>query len=297
MQSLAPIRTVRITNQHDLALAVHGWSDQGDPLLLVHGFGLSARVWDFVVPRLIEGNKVLGLDARGHGESQYDPQFRYHHINLGRDIASVLDALSIDSATLVAHSTAGHAAIGYAARFPERVRALVLIEAGAELPRRGSGGVSPETRENFASPAEFETELGDRHPLADPRVLHHLAAHWIVEQPDGRWVRKLDPAFYRPRSARDPEHRRSFDRAAWAEKEESGLWSDLARIACPTLVVRGERTRRFSRATQAKMVSDVIPRAEGLEIAGAGHNVMLDRPQALAEAIADFLARAREPAQ
>lgn len=289
MRALAPQESCRVESRHGLGLEVHCWSQRGEPLLLLHGFGLSARVWDFVAPCLVAHHRVLGLDMRGHGESDHDPEFRYHHINLGRDIASVLDSLSLEGTTLVAHSTAGHAAIGFAARYPDRVRALVLLDSGAELPRSGSGGASPDTILDFASPAAFETLLGKLHPNADRTVLQHLAELWLVERPDGRWERKLDPAFYRPRTASDPENRRSFDRNAWAEKEEASLRHDLAKINCPSLIVRGEKSRRFSRTTWLEMTDEIMRDARGCEIPDAGHNIMLDQPAALSQAIGAFL--------
>ncbi len=289
MRKRAPLHSHRVKNAHGLALEVHAWSEAGDVVLMLHGFGLSARVWDFVVPGLADHHRILGPDMRGHGESQHDPSYRYHHINLGRDIACLLDALAVESATLVAHSTSGHAAIGYAARFPARVAGLVLLDSGAELPSSRQGDETRDVALDFASPLEFEKILRQQHPRAEPAVLEHLAELWLVERADGRWVRKLDPAFYRPRSARDPEHRRAFDREAWAKKEVARLWHDLAEIVCPTLVVRGEHSRRFSRATQLEMTTNVMQNAWACEIQGAGHNLMLDQPAALGEVIATFL--------
>lgn len=295
MRAFVPIRSHLVPGQHDLSIAVHEWSEGDDPVLLLHGFGLSARVWDFVVPALAECHRVIAPDMRGHGDSAHDPEFRYHHINIGRDLGAVMDALALESVSLVAHSFAGLSAIGFAARYPTRVRSLVLVDASAEL-SRGGGDRSRKVALDFRDAAEFESLLERLHPHADPVVLQHIAPLWLREREDGRWIRKLDPTFYLPKTDRDPEHRQKFDRKAWAEKEEQGILRDLAQIACPALVIRGADSRRFSRATQDRMTGEVMPNARGCEIAGAGHNIMLDQPEALGEVLASFLDPGRDAA-
>ena len=282
----------RIAGAHGLTLNLLEWSRDGRPLLLLHGFGHSARVWDPVAPVLASRYRVLALDARGHGDSDHDPEFRYSHSAVTRDVEAVVDELGIERFALVGHSMGGYASIRYAARHPDKIMKLVLIDAGPELSaasRAGRGERREPPDASFASASDYATVLARMHPHSPAAHLEHLARHWLREREDGRLVPKLDPAFIRPKSASDPENRRSFDRARWAREEAERLRSGLREISCPTLVVRGERSRMLSADTVEQMVSDGLRDGRSLTIEGAGHAVPVDAPQALADAVAGFL--------
>jgi len=290
-------RSLQVRGAHDLRLHLLEWSREGSPLLLLHGFGHSCRVWDPFVADLAPRFRVLALDARGHGESEHDPSYRYHHAGLSRDIEAVLDALGIARTTLVAHSMSGYAAIRFGARHPERLQRLVLVDAGAQLsPRARESAERQAPDASWESPAEYAEWLARSHPLATRETLERLAGHWLRPGQAGRLVPKLDPAFLRPRSAPDaPAHKRRFDRARWAREETQRLWRDLAEIRCPTLLVRGARSPMLSAETAARMVEEVMADARQVVIPDAGHAVPLDNPEALGRALSEFLRDRAEP--
>jgi esterase len=282
----------RVPGAHGLSLGLVEWSRTGTPLLLLHGFGHSARIWDPVVPDLAPRYRTLALDARGHGDSDRDPEFRYNHAAVARDIESVVDHLGLERLVLVGHSMGGYASIRYAARHPQRVLRLVLVDAGPDLSTRSrSARVAARAGvdRSFASPEAYAATLARIHPRAEAATLARLARHWLRRRDDGRYEPRLDPAFLRPPSAADPDNRRRFDRAAWARRESARLWDDLARIPCPTLVVRGGRSALLSEATQRRMVEEVLSDGRGACLATAGHAVMLDDPEGLRAALRAFL--------
>lgn len=284
----------QVRGAHDLTLHLLEWSSEGEPLLLLHGFGHSCRVWDPFVADLVSTHRVLALDARGHGDSDHDPEYRYHHAGVAKDIGAVLDDLGLEAATLVAHSMSGYAAIRFAAQEPARVRRLVLVDAGAQLSVRARQGAERQTPDRtFTSPAEYADVLAASHPLTPHDTLVRLASHWLEPRADGRLVPKLDPAFLRPRSSRDaPAAKRSFDRARWAEEETARLWRYLAEIRCPTLLVRGERSPMLSAETARRMVDEVLADGREISVPDAGHAVMLDAPEPFRLALVDFLGAA-----
>ena len=282
----------RIPGAHGLSLQLFEWSDAGPPLLFLHGFGHGARIWDPFVPPLAKHYRVLALDARGHGDSDRDPEYRYSHAAVSRDLTEVIESLDLDPVVLVAHSMGGTASILYAARYPERVAQLVLVDAGPELStqsRAGRGVRRAGVDRSFADAKAYRVVLARLHPRADPAALEHWAEHGLRRRSDGRYEAKLDPAFLRPKSASDPANRRRFDRATWARQEEERLWRHLAQISCPTLVVRGEHSDMLSATTQERMVREGLPDGRAVTIPGAGHVVMLDAPEALREALGSFL--------
>ena len=132
------------------------WGNEGGaPLVLLHFFTWHARSWDTVASALREQYRVLALDQRGHGESDwaddYSPE-RYLE-----DLDAFARALDLRRLRLLGFSVGGHAALRYAARRPEAVERLVLGETlpeqRAPAPRTwrpGSGSptcsTSPTTR-------------------------------------------------------------------------------------------------------------------------------------------------------
>jgi pimeloyl-ACP methyl ester carboxylesterase len=285
-------RSLRVPGAHDLSLHVLEWSRGGPPLLFLHGFGHSARIWQpFALP-LARCYRSLALDQRGHGDSDRDPEYRYHHAAIARDLEVVLDHLEIESVVLVSHSMGGYASLRFAARHPQRVAKLVLVDAGPELSAssRATRGEAREPRNlDFAGPDDYTRILARLYPRARVQALAELAPHWLRQRADGRFEPKLDPAFLRPKSAADPDNRRKFDRQAWARQEEARLWDCLSQVSCPTLVVRGALSPYLSQATVARMVDEVLPDGRSITVPDAGHVIMLENPEALNEALSAFL--------
>jgi len=272
------------------ALSLQCWSWGGDdpPLLLLHGFGMSARVWDPIVHALAP-RRVLAPDARGHGDSDRDPERRDPHETGHRDLAALVDALGLPRFALVGHSMGAATAMRYAARHPERIERLVLVDAGPDMPLAASARrPRPEPRRRppitgFESEQAYANALGVFHPRAAPERLLELAHHWLRRRPDGRFEPKLDPALLRPKRGDG-----SFDLAAWGRAESERLWEQLAGICCSTLIVRAEHSSVLS-GSEARRMLGVLADGHLTEVSASGHAVMLDAAQNLAAVLGDFL--------
>ncbi len=112
-------------------------SEQGNgpPVLLLHGFPLSAGMWRETQSRLADGWRLIAPDLRGHGHSDVASDASMER--LAKDQIALLDALEIsEPVVLVALSMGGYVALEMARRWPERLRALVLVDtrAGADSP-------------------------------------------------------------------------------------------------------------------------------------------------------------------
>lgn len=109
---------------------------EGPPVVLLHGFASSLEVWSEVLPRLVEGRRVLALDLKGFGwtdrpEGDYGPEAQ------AALVLALMDARGIDRAAVVAHSWGSSVALALAAAAPERVSRLALYDAWvyeAQLP-------------------------------------------------------------------------------------------------------------------------------------------------------------------
>lgn len=104
------------------------WGGQGQPLILLGGFGDSARIFDELAPLLARDHRVYAFTRRGFGRSQ-GAAADYRAERLAADVVELMDALGIRTADLVGHSAAGGEMVLVAQRHPERVRRLVYLDA------------------------------------------------------------------------------------------------------------------------------------------------------------------------
>jgi 3-oxoadipate enol-lactonase len=110
----------------------------GEPVVLVHGITLDARMWDRQFRFLSQHYKVIRYDTRGHGRSAGIIPFSPYWLH--EDLRGLLDALGIESAHLVGLSMGGQTVVDFAVTYAERVRSLVHADGSIS----GFGGWSPE---------------------------------------------------------------------------------------------------------------------------------------------------------
>lgn len=107
------------------------YDERGDgaPLLCIHGAGTSAQLWAGSVEKLARLGRAIAYDRRGYGRSERaEPCERMDVAEHADDAAALLDALEAMPAVIVARSYGGEVATDLALRYPDRVRALVLLE-------------------------------------------------------------------------------------------------------------------------------------------------------------------------
>ena len=111
----------RVRGEHDLDLHLLEWSQEGVPLLFLHGFGNEAHIWDDFAPTVAPHYRTFALDHRGHGDSAWDPERRYEHDVMVADVERVLEQLGVERFVLIGHSLGGRVATLFAGRHPERL--------------------------------------------------------------------------------------------------------------------------------------------------------------------------------
>jgi pimeloyl-ACP methyl ester carboxylesterase len=242
-------------------------------LLLLHGGAAHAHWWDAVALALAGGRHVVALDQRGHGESEWARPPAYATQDFAADVVGVLDALGWARAILVGHSMGGHNAIATAAWHPDRVRALVIVDSRPAIPaerlaQMKERGVRPPRRHPTVDAAAAAFRLLPPDTVADPRLLAHLARASVAWR-DGAVSLRFDPACY-------------------AAREPVDGWPLLSRITAPTLVVRGERSPILPRPMAERLGAEVRG-ARLVEVPEAYHHLVLDRPDAFAKALQEFL--------
>jgi non-heme chloroperoxidase len=118
-----------VTVDENVNLEVLDWGGSGRPLVLLAGLGNTAHVFDDFAPKLTPEYHVYGITRRGYGASSA-PASGYSADRRGDDVLAVLDALKINRPVLVGHSIAGDELSSVGTRHPERVAALIYLDAG-----------------------------------------------------------------------------------------------------------------------------------------------------------------------
>jgi len=282
-------RSRRVPGAHGLDLHLLEWSDEGVPLLLLHGFGNEAHIWDDFAPTVAPHYRTLALDHRGHGDSAWDPERRYEHETMVADIEAVTEALGIERLVLVGHSLGGRISTLFAGKHPERMAGLVLVDIGPELDPRGLIRIRQDVESDrepvFASLEEYARMLSLAYPATRPETLVHMARHSARRREDGRYVLKIDPALRGAFGDTETDEERET-----REKEMTrAQWSALERITCPTLVVRGAASDVFDPDVADRMVDEVLANGRLAVVPRSGHSVMSDNPEGFNEALAAFV--------
>ena len=257
------------------------WGKTGPPILFLHGGGLTAHTYDLVCLALRDGYHCISLDQRGHGDSEWSPVGDYSTAAHLRDITGFIDQMGWDRFLLVGMSMGGLNSIAYAGANSARLAGLVIVDVGPELRPLGTGRLRDFRTEDPAldSVDAFVERAMKFNPRRDPRLLRRSLLHNLRQRPDGKWTWKWDPG----RAPRQAEDRPYDPRTAFA-----ALWSDVDRITCPTLVLRGAESDVFYDADAEKLVSR-LQHARWVKIPDAGHTVQGDNPAAMVAAMREFL--------
>jgi pimeloyl-ACP methyl ester carboxylesterase len=261
------------------------WGTGERGVLLLHGFLEHAHVWDWVGPRLAAaGYHVFALDWRGHGDSDWVGAGGYYHFaDYTADLAFLVRALGGRTA-IVGHSMGASAALVYAGTEPERVTALVLVDAlgppgmaPASAPDRFATWVRDlervSTRGRHApATGDVAARLRERFPRFSQAVARHMAEHGTREV-DGERRWKFDPLH---QTTSPQPYYTAQARAFWA------------RITCPVLYVEGaESPFRLEPAELAERLA--VLRARRVTLEATGHHPHLECPEEFARVVAAFL--------
>jgi len=251
----------------------------GTPILCLHGITQTAHSWDEVADDLARDYRVLALDQRGHGDSDWASDGDYTRQTQAADIDALTDALDLRRFILMGMSMGGINAMTFTAHHADKVRALVIVDVSPEIQRDGVQHI----RNFIQAPDEldsFETFVERAHQFNPRRSLDNIRSrltHNLKQLPNGKWTWKYDKAL------RSPE--RGFQASALLN-----LWDDVHAIRCPTLIIKGGESDILSAESADKLQRAIAGSALAV-VPGAGHSVMGDNPRAFVGAVRPFLSR------
>jgi pimeloyl-ACP methyl ester carboxylesterase len=164
----------------DLTLTLRGlrfhyldWGTEGQPpFMLLHGGAQTVHSWDDFAPVVRNDYHVYALDQRGHGDSDWAPDGDYSRQTQCEDVAAFVSALRLSPFILAGLSMGGINAITYTARYPEHVRALIIVDVGPEIETRGRENIQNFTHIDALD--SFEAFIERAHHFNPRRSLENL---------------------------------------------------------------------------------------------------------------------------
>ncbi len=268
----------RFVELDGLRLHYLDWGGHGSPpLVCLHGNTGQARTWDFFGRRAGDAYHMTALDQRGHGDSDWAPD-GYEPALYAADLVGFLDHLGVESAALVGLSLGGMVGTLFASLHPHRVERLVLVDMAPEVSRAAIERMT----DSQGYPGRFDSldeavewARGDYMWAIGPGLRDDLAAR-LKPTEDGGLTWKADPEVFNPSRPR-----------RWA-RDPQAAWDLFARVTCPVLLVRGGESDLISDETVRRM-TETHPDCRTIDLPGASHNVVVDKPDEFIEAVSDFL--------
>jgi len=253
-----------LTDRTHLHYEIHG---EGQPLLLIHGLGSSARDWEFQVPEFSRSYRVITFDLRGHGESDKPPG-SYSIQMLAADTAGLLNGLGVEGVHVVGLSLGGFVAFQLAVDAPRLVKTLTVVNSAPELIAR-----------------TFRDRLAIWQRLAIVRLFGMRGMGKVLAR---RFFVKPEQAPLREKFV-----------ARWAENDRRAYlatlrgmigWSITERldaILCPTLVVSSDQD--YIAPSLKKAYTAKITNARFVMIPDSRHALPAEKPDEFNETLHAFL--------
>lgn len=243
-----------------------------ETIVFAHGLLWSCRMFDDLVAALKDRYRCIAFDHRGQGQSEVTAD-GYDMETLYEDAAALIEALDCAPCHFAGLSMGGFIGMRLAARRPELLKSLILLETSAD----------PEPTENVSK-----------------YKLLGFVTRWLGP---GLVVNQVMPVMFGQKFLTDPA--RAAERQMWRERLKSnhrvgitralngvltrkGIYDEIAKISVPTLIIVGDQDVATVPAKSERM-HERIPGSRLVTIPGAGHTSSAEEPAAVNAAIKEFL--------
>jgi esterase len=256
------------------------WGNQDRPtVVMVHGSRLHAHVWNDFGRRFRDRFHIVAVDQRGHGDSAWCQNREYELEDFYADLRAVIETRNLKRFTLVGHSLGGRVSMMFAARHPELLERLVLVDITAGRPENIAPNADMSRIAETPPPRDFVSHedaieyLGKLLARAPKHMVEESVRQGMREVAPGRYTWKYDPALAQSRRATPPG---------------LNLWDMVRNIQTPTLLQYGSVSNVVTPELAAKMAA-TMPSCKVDRIENAGHALFTDQPDAFAESMKHFL--------
>ena len=243
---------------------------EGNPLLLIHGWGMHGGIWGGMVEQLAQHCRVICLDLPGHGAS--GPLQEFELDRLVHELSAQFD----EPLSVCGWSLGGQVALRWAVLQPQQVEKLVLLASTPCFVQRADWphAMAPETLQDFSS------ALMGNHAQTLKRF---LALQVRGSENERELLADLRGRLF---SRGEPDV--NALRGGLKILRETDLRASLPQLRQPVLVIAGERDMLTPAAASAHM-AQALPNAQFVNVAGAAHAPFLSHPKIVVEKMVDFL--------
>jgi pimeloyl-ACP methyl ester carboxylesterase len=245
-------------------------------LVLLHGNSANAWWWQPLADAMRTADlRMLALDQRGHGDSEWIRPPAYNPLAYAHDLARFIAECAPPRPFVAGHSMGGISALTFAAEYPGAARAIVAIDAAVTSSDRrnhylrrlkGLPVINYPDRETALARFRLMPKEGE----IAPATLRTIAEKSLGRTSEGGWTMK-------------------FDRDSFLGSDGIDVLAAIARIRDPLLLIRAEKSRIMTAEGAARAVAS-NPLASLVTIPGAHHHVILEQPATVARTIEEFLA-------
>lgn len=254
---------------------------QGPAVIMLHGFADTGDMWAPLAAALAPHRTCVVPDLRGMGLSSH-PATGYDKKTQGRDVARVLDALTIEKADLVTHDIGNMVGYAFAAQYSERVVRFVLMDA----PLPGIGPWDEITRSPLLWHFNFRGPDVER--LVEGRERIYLDRFWNELSADPRSIDEATRQHYAELYAQPGAMRAAFNQfAAFAQDAiDNQTFAAKGKLTMPVLAIGADKSFGAAMADILRLVATDVTSAV---IPNSGHWLMEEQPAATLAAVRNFL--------
>jgi pimeloyl-ACP methyl ester carboxylesterase len=256
---------------------------KGDPILLLHGYAETSRMWLPLIAKLASNHTVVAPDLRGFGQSSA-PAGGYTKKEMAQDIHALMVKLGYSKARIVGHDIGLMVAYAYAAQYPGEVDRIVLMDAF--LPGVGDWKNVWLLRDLWHFHFYGKTPLA----LVTGRERIYLEHFWNDFAADPKKsLSEADRKFYASEYAR-PGHMAAGMEVFRAFEKDAADFAGFAKtsLPMPMLVLSGEKAGGNFLVEQGRLVAGNV---EGVIVKGSGHWLMEEAPDQVIPKLVEFLNR------
>ena len=276
-------RSERVPGEVELAIGRAG--DGPDPVVCLHGITAQHRAFNAAARYLGPSRGLVGVDLRGRGDSD-KPESGYGLEAHAADVVRVLDHLGLESVVLAGHSMGGFVALKTALAYPDRVRALVLLDGGWPRVERSPEEMTGEEKQEAAALQEGLARAFGRLDMTFESPEAYLD-FWFPGQ--GLTMEDLPPDLadyylydlgevdggYQPKASR-----MAAEKDSPAVSESSPTAEEMSSVACPVALVRASQgffpdSEALISDEASDMMAQVLDIREEIVLEGANHYTML----------------------
>jgi pimeloyl-ACP methyl ester carboxylesterase len=252
------------------------WNPRGRrTLVCLHGNSANAWWWQPMTEALGELDfRILALDLRGHGESDWVRPPAYLPTDYAEDVARFLRGMALADAVVIGHSMGGICALALAVNYPNLVHATVVVDVAVTSSQRRNRYLQRLRALPTVTYPDLETAKARFRLMPNEGAIAATTIAMIGEKSIGR--------------ADNGRYTMKFDRESFFGGDGMDVVDAICRVRIPLLLVRGERSRIMT-AEAAERAAASNPAVRLVTIPAAHHHVLLERPASLASSVSEFV--------